>query len=63
MLNAFYSKPERFRSKSLASPFSMNGKLLLLWGSFSIFIKNCNVLELVDNFDFLISFFFDKFIC
>ena len=25
--------------------------------------KNCNVLELVDNFGFLISFFFDKFIC
>ena len=24
---------------------------------------NCNVLELVDNFGFLISFFFDKFIC
>ena len=23
----------------------------------------CNVLELVDNFGFLISFFFDKFIC
>ena len=25
--------------------------------------KLCNVLELVDNFGFLISFFFDKFIC
>ena len=25
--------------------------------------KKCNVLELVDNFGFLISFFFDKFIC
>ena len=25
--------------------------------------KDCNVLELVDNFGFLISFFFDKFIC
>ncbi|EEX71456.1 hypothetical protein GCWU000325_01640 [Alloprevotella tannerae ATCC 51259] len=25
--------------------------------------KNCNVLELVDNFGFLISFFIDKFIC
>ena len=25
--------------------------------------KMCNVLELVDNFGFLISFFFDKFIC
>ena len=25
--------------------------------------KACNVLELVDNFGFLISFFFDKFIC
>ena len=24
---------------------------------------HCNVLELVDNFGFLISFFFDKFIC
>ena len=23
----------------------------------------CNVLELVDNFGFLISFFIDKFIC
>ena len=26
-------------------------------------IEGCNVLELVDNFGFLISFFFDKFIC
>ena len=25
--------------------------------------EGCNVLELVDNFGFLISFFFDKFIC
>ena len=25
--------------------------------------EECNVLELVDNFGFLISFFFDKFIC
>ena len=27
------------------------------------FVILCNVLELVDNFGFLISFFFDKFIC
>ena len=26
-------------------------------------LELCNVLELVDNFGFLISFFFDKFIC
>ena len=26
-------------------------------------MEDCNVLELVDNFGFLISFFFDKFIC
>ena len=25
--------------------------------------QGCNVLELVDNFGFLISFFFDKVIC
>ena len=28
-----------------------------------LMLKDCNVLELVDNFGFLISFFFDKFIC
>ena len=27
------------------------------------FAEDCNVLELVDNFGFLISFFIDKFIC
>ena len=31
--------------------------------SFILQIVDCNVLELVDNFGFLISFFFDKFIC
>ena len=46
------------------------GKKILRLGkkipSFGIKISkawNCNVLELVDNFGFLISFFFDKFIC
>ena len=29
----------------------------------NVYSNNCNVLELVDNFGFLISFFFDKFIC
>ena len=31
--------------------------------SFCVSNLVCNVLELVDNFGFLISFFFDKFIC
>ena len=39
---------------------------IVMWSLFSHDSKrrnSCNVLELVDNFGFLISFFFDKFIC
>ena len=32
-------------------------------GTYILVAEDCNVLELVDNFGFLISFFFDKFIC
>ncbi len=36
--------------------------IFILLVNFQVF-GQCNVLELVDNFGFLISFFFDKFIC
>ena len=44
--------------------FSYKTIFTLLQESFQIpYTTDCNVLELVDNFGFLISFFFDKFIC
>ena len=39
------------------------GNILSICGKALNSTDNCNVLELVDNFSFLISFFFDKFIC
>ena len=51
------------RSLKASKPFSVNGSIILLPFSIKRSIKDCNVLELVDNFGFLISFFFDKFIC
>ena len=41
----------------------LSGMSHLMETSFPSQHKKCNVLELVDNFGFLISFFFDKFIC
>ena len=40
-----------------------DGKRIPLTENASKIVVICNVLELVDNFGFLISFFFDKFIC
>ena len=42
------------------SHYNESEKILLLH---QYVTSGCNVLELVDNFGFLISFFFDKFIC
>ena len=40
-----------------------DGKKTCLLERILLILEECNVLELVDNFGFLISFFFDKFIC
>ena len=43
--------------------FLMNNAPSQILDELSALVVYCNVLELVDNLGFLISFFFDKFIC